>query len=248
MAREASGAKRMIAGLLIVLCILFLMHANASAATLSGYSGANGYQYLEMGTFPQTLEGGREPILWRVLAVEDGAAYLLSEYVLVNHRLDNDDTAYELSGGDFTKTEIFAYLNGEFLTHFTAQEQALISIDGAPGLFTLLSLDELKNKSYGFTGDTSRRGYPTPYAVNNGLFQYSNGSSPYWTRTQSTSHAYAAICTKEAGSLGYIRVEVRNEGLRPACYLRLDLLDITGGSGIMTDPYQINLLGGTYGE
>ncbi|MBN1777871.1 MAG: hypothetical protein JW811_07085 [Clostridiales bacterium] len=248
MAREASGAKRMTAGLLILLCILFLMHANADSVALSGYAKSGGYQYLEMGTFPQTLEGGREPILWRVLAAGDGTAYLLSEYVLLNHRLDNDDTAYTLSGGDFTKTEIFAYLNGEFLTHFTAQEQALMTLDGADGLFTLLSSDDLKNKAYGFTGDTARRGYPTPYAVQNGLFQYSNKSCPYWTRTQSTSHAYAALCTKEEGNLGYIRVVVQNEGLRPACRLRLDLLDITGGIGTLNDPYQINLLGGTDDE
>lgn len=245
MATRASGIRRRCAGLIAALGILFFMPENALSAELAGYGSAAGYQYLEMGSFPQTLEGASEPILWRVLAVENGSAYLLSEYVLENRRLHNDDLAYELSGGDFAQTEIFAYLNGAFLEHFTAGELALITVDGAPGLFTLLTSDDLKNKAYGFTGDAARRGLPTPYAVQNGLFQYGNGSSPYWTRSQSASRAYAAICTKESGSLGYIRVVVQNEGCRPACYLRLDLLAITGGSGTLSDPYQIELFGGT---
>jgi hypothetical protein len=247
MASEASGAGRMVAGLLAALCILFSACADASGASLAGYD-ADGYQYLELGTFPQTLEYGLEPILWRVLAAEDGKAYLLSEYVLENRRLDNDDVAYELNGGDFTRTELYAYINGEFLANFTAQELALMTVDGATGPVTLPAADDLRNNAYGFTGDTARCGVGTPYALENGLFQYQNGYSPYWTRTQSLNHAYAAICTKVSGSLGYIRVVVQNEGIRPACYLRLDLLEITGGSGTLGDPYQIGLLGGAGDE
>ena len=247
MATLASGIRRWSAGLLAALCILIFIPANALSASLTGYNSA-GYQYVEMGTFPQTLENAREPILWRVLSAEDGRAYLLSEYVLFNSRLHNDDLAYERSGGDFSQTELYATLNGEFLDHFTARELALITWEGVPELFTLPTIEDLKNKAYGFTGDNARRGIPTPYAVQNGLFQYSNGSSPYWTRSQSSSRAYAAICTKEKGSLGYIRVVVQNEGCRPACYLRLDLLKITGGSGTLSDPYQIDLFGGTEGE
>ncbi len=239
----ASGTRRRAAGLLAVVS-LFLLCAGASASSLTGYSDAGGYQYLEMGTFPQTLEYGLEPILWRVLCVEGGAAYLLSEYVLENRRLDSDDVAYELSGGDFTQTELYGYLNGAFLAHFTAEELSLIQAFDGDGLFTLPTSGDLKNKAYGFISDTARQGIPTPYAVQNGLFQYQNDSSPYWTRTQSTSHAYAAICTKAKGGLGYIRVVVRNEGCRPACYLRLDILEITGGSGTLRDPYQIGVSGG----
>jgi len=213
-----------------------------------GYASAGGYQYVELGTFPQTLECGQEPILWRVLSAGDGTAYLLSEYVLENHRLDNDDVAYELSGGDFTATEIYQYLNGEFLSHFTGEELAMLKASESGAFFTLLSSDDLKNKAYGFTGDTQRKGYPTAYAVQNGLFQYQNGSSPYWTRSQSASHAYAAICTKTDGNLGYIRVVVQNEGLRPACTLALDRVQITGGSGTQEDPYQIQVSGGTGDE
>lgn len=239
----ASGTRRLAMGLLAAVSLFFIC-PGASASALTGYSAASGYQYLEMGTFPQTLEYGLEPILWRVLAAEGGEAYLLSEYVLENRRLDDDDVAYERNGGDFARTELYRYLNGAFLSHFTAEELALIQPDQNGGLFTLAASEDLKNKAYGFTGNAARQGTPTPYAVQNGLFQYQNGTSPYWTRSQSVSHAYAAICTKVEGSLGYIRVLVRNEGLRPACYLQLEELTVTGGSGTLQDPYQIGVLGG----
>ena len=248
MATLASGIRRWIAGLLAAAACLLFLYASASASSLAGYESAGGYQYVELGTFPQTLEYGQEPILWRVLSAGDGKAYLLSEYVLENRRLDNDDVAYELSGGDFASTEIFQYLSGEFLSHFTDEELAMLRASESGALFTLLSLDDLKNKAYGFLGDAQRQGYPTAYAVQNGLFQYQNGSSPYWTCSQSASHAYAAICTKTGGNLGYIRVVVQNEGLRPACTLALDLVQITGGSGTQDDPYQIRVSGGTGDE
>lgn len=245
MAAHTPGTRLWIACLLAAVVSFLCLGASAAQAQLTGYSATSGYQYLELGSFPQTLEAGQEPIVWRVLAVEDGTAYLLSEYVLQNARLHNDDVAYELAGGEFATTELYAYLNGAFLMHFTAGELSLLQAADGGGLFTLLSPEDLKNKAYGFTGDRERQGYPTPYALQNGLFQYRNGSSPYWTRSQSASHAYAAICTKESGNLGYIRVVVQNEGCRPACYLRLDSAVITGGSGTLQDPFQIGLLGGS---
>ena len=207
--------------------------------TPRGYDAVAGYQYLELGVFPQTLDGGQEPILWRVLAADENTVFLVSEYVLLNHRIHYDDVAYERNGGDFQTTEMFAYLNGPFLTNFTAAEQTLLLTGDDGALVTLLSRDDLNNKAYGFTGDNARRGMPTAYALQNGLFQYSNGSSPYWTRTQSASHAYGCVCTKQNGNMGYIRVVVQNEGLRPAITLNAGLLAIEGGSGTLTDPFEV---------
>lgn len=213
----------------------------ASADALRGYDASLGYQYVELGTYPQTLEAGLEPILWRVLAVDADRAYLLSEYVLCHHRLDSDDVAYVRNGGDFAQTEMYGFLNGEFLSHFTEAEQAMLLPDANGGLITLLTRDDLKNKAYGFTSDYARRGLPTAYALNNGLFQYTNGSSPYWTCTQSTSHDYGGVCTKQDGNLGYIRVVVQNEGCRPALYLNINQLAIESGSGTTADPFRFAL-------
>ena len=209
---------------------------------MRGYSDTQGWQYLELGTFPQTLENGLEPIVWRVLSVEGSRAYLVSEYVLINRRIHNDDLRYAQSGGDFAQTEMFAYLNGEFLTHFTDAEQALLlPADGAR--VTLLSADDLRNRDYGFTGDAARGATGTPWALQNGLFQYSlayGNTSPYWTRTPYAGADYAACCTKAKGNVGWIRVVVQNEGCRPACWINLDGIAFDGGQGTLTDPFRLN--------
>lgn len=228
----------------ILLCAFLWASPYPACAAPRGYDPDAGYQYMELGTFPQTLEGGLEPILWRVLSADSETVLLLSEYVLAHHRIHYDDVAYERGGGDFTMTELYSYLSGDFLESFTAGEQALLLAGEDGALVTLLTKEELSSKAYGFTGNAARRGLPTPYALQNGLFQYSNGSSPYWTRTQSATEAYGAVCTKENGNLGYIRVVVQNEGLRPAIRLDAGLLAMESGDGSFDDPFRVLLPGG----
>ena len=232
---------------LLVMCVLtaYLCFcatgALATDAALRGYQAGQGWQYVTLGTYPQTLEGGLEPIVWRVLRVSQNTAYLVSEYVLCHRRLEPDDAAYVLSGGDFEQTEMYAYLNGAFLQSFRADELALLTeTDGA--LVTLLTADDLRNRVYGFGTDATRAAYGTPYALNHGLYQYpmeKGNTSPYWTRTQNGTNTYAAICTKADGNLGWIRVVVQNEGCRPACTVALDQVSIASGDGTMKYPYQL---------
>ena len=249
MARSSKrkGVRSACTAAVLLLCAVVMVPA-AAGAQLRGYTPEAGAQYLELGTCPQTLEGGLEPIVWRVLCADGGKAYLLSEYVLCNRRVHYDDVQYGLSGGDFLKTELYGYLNGEFLLHFTAEEQSLLLPGEDGALDSLLSKEDLGNAAYGFTGNAARRGMPTPYALHNGLFQYSNGSSPYWTRTQSASYAYAAVCTKMDGNLGYIRVVVQNEGCRPAIWVDMTKFAIQSGSGTIGDPFEIGAFGGSITE
>lgn len=234
---------------------------------LRGYDSKEGYQYVSLGRFPQEADGTIQPILWRVLNVDDGAAYLLSEYVLFNNRIHPDDLAYVDFEGAFNQTEMFALLNGPFEGQpisseeqqalkakerlgrayiaeicfideaFTAEEQALLISDEELGMVFLAAAEDLKNAAYGFTNEKSRMGYGTQYALENGLFKYQNGSSPYWTRSQSISFPNGTRCTKVDGALGYIRCVVMNEGCRPAIRLNLDGLSPSGGSGTMEDPF-----------
>ncbi len=229
------------AALICTLCISFSGMSCADTSLLRGYDPQAGYLYLNLGAYPQTLEGGLEPILWRILSVDGGVALMVSEYVLFNHRIHYDDVAYIRNGGDFSATEMYEDLNGAFLTHFTQDEKAMMIPGDDGGLITLLTREDLKNKAYGFTIDYARRGYPTAYALQNGLFQYSNGSSPYWTRTQSSTYDYGTVCTKENGNLGYIRVVVQNEGARPAVSLDVDKLTVQSGSGWFYDPFCVVL-------
>lgn len=237
--------------LLVCLC---LSSAAAETPALRGYDKSLGYVYLNLGTFPQTADGQVQPILWRVLNVDNGQAYILSEYVLEARCIHSDYYAYAHKptdkknpgfDGDFAQTEMSQYLNGDFAqNNFTEEELALIAQDEALGRFYLVTAEDLKNKAYGFGTDQSRKAWGTEYAKANGLFVYGANRgkhSPYWTRDQSTSDARHARCTKAAGNLGRINVITLDEGMRPACMLNLDALTITGGQGTMEEPYTIAL-------
>lgn len=251
---------------ILMMCLCLPMRATADFS-LRGYEREAGYQYVALGSFPQQADGTQEPILWRVLSVEEGEAYLLSEYILFNNRVHPDDRAYIEFGGAFNQTEMFALLNGPFegepvsleeqeklkskwrigRVHiaeicfkdeaFTADEQAMLVSDEELGMVFLPTADDLKNADYGFTTSKSRKAFGTPYAIEHGLFKYGNGSSPYWTRTQSISYSYATRCTKVDGDIGYIRCVVMNEGCRPAVRLKLGEAVPTGGTGTMDDPF-----------
>ena len=254
---------------ILLLAMMICANASAEFA-LRGYDKKAGYEYVALGEFPQEADGTAKPILWRVLTVGEEYAYLLSEYVLFNNRVHPDDNEYIAFNAAFNQTEVFSLLNGPFdgnpisieeqeelksierlgRVHiaevcfkdqaFTANEQAMLIEDDELGMVFLASADDLKNKAYGFNTSKNRQARGTEYALENGLFQYQNGTSPYWTRSQSVSYKYATRCTKVDGDLGYIRCVVMNEGCRPAIRLKLEGLEPAGGSGTAEDPYTFN--------
>lgn len=258
--------KKCIVLVLAIVC-LFCTAACAEDFALRGYDKKQGYQYVHFGEFPQDADGTIHPILWRVLSVDETQAYLLSEYILFNNRVHPDDKEYIAFDAAFNQTEMYALLNGPFegdpipkdeqeklkarerlgRVHiaeicfkeqaFTKLEQERLVSDEELGMVFLASAEDLKNSEMGFTGSKQRQAWGTEYALVNGLFQYQNGTSPYWTRSQSQSYNYATRCTKVDGSLGYIRCVVMNEGCRPAIRLSLEGLEPLGGTGTMEDPY-----------
>lgn len=185
--------KRIIA---LLLAALLMVSCALADVALRGYDAKSGYVYVTLGQCPQDADGGVEPIVWRVLSVEDGRAYLLSEYVLEARPIHSDYQEYANKptnkkkpgfNGDFTQTEMSRYLCGDFAQNcFTDDERAMLTPDDTFGLFFLASDADLKNKAYGFTSNESRKAWGTPYALANGLFKYGSqrgGHSPYWTRS-----------------------------------------------------------------
>lgn len=246
--------RKMIRLMCMLLAMMSLCSAAFAAEELRGWDKTDGYVYLTLGEFPQTAGGYVEPILWRVLSSDAEKVYILSEYVLEARRIHGDYNEYanapthkKIPGfeGDYTKTEMALYLNGEFaLTRFTDGEIDLILPDETLGMFFLPSADDLKNKDYGFVTNEDRKAWGTEYALENGLFKYqrNRGShSPYWTRNQSTSNKQGARCIKSKGELGYINVITEDEGLRPACYLDMTQAVILSGTGTMEDPFVLAL-------
>ena len=238
--------KRLLA--FLVVTALLLTSAAMAEEVLRGYDKREGYVYVTLGTFPQTAGGERLPIVWRVLSVKDGRAYLLSEYVLEARRIHGDYKQYANKptakypgfNGDFTQTEMHQYLNGEFMQNFTAGELALLAPHETWGFFTLLSSEELKDASLGFAKDNDRKAWGTEYATTHGLFVYGSARgnhSPYWSRTQSSSNTQGARCIKSKGELGYINVITEDEGMRPACWLDMSRVVIVSGDGTLENPY-----------
>lgn len=260
--------KRIVLLLLALACMSVC--ACAEDFELRGYDKKLGYQYIHLGEFPQDADGTSHPILWRVLSVDEKQAYLLSEYILFNNRVHPDDKEYIAFHAEFNQTEMFALLNGPFEGNpipqeeqdklkgkerlgrvhiaevcfkdqaFSELEQEMLLADEELGMVFLAAADDLKNSAMGFSASKDRQAWGTEYALANGLFQYQNGTSPYWTRSQSLSYNYATRCTKVDGSLGYIRCVVMNEGCRPAVRLLLEGLSPVGGSGTMDDPYSFD--------
>ena len=241
--------RRMLRFTCMLLAMLLLCSAALCEEALRGYDKKDGYVYLTLGAFPQTKDGGELPILWRVLSVEDGRAYILSEYVLEARRVHGDYQEYANKpnnkkkpgfDGDFAQTELSLYMNGEFMSHFSAGELLLTIPHETMGTFFLVTAEDLKNKALGFGTNQSRKAWGTEYAVENGLFVYLpkyGEHSPYWTCDQSTSDARHARCIKDEGELGRINVITEDEGMRPACYLDMAKIVIASGTGTMEDPF-----------
>lgn len=239
---------------LLALLIALLMTASVAMAEggLRGYTKADGYVYVALGSYPQTAAGDVLPIVWRVLSVDEEKAYLCSEYILLAHRIHPDDQEWIAFGAELKQTEIWDYMNNEMLpTYFTEEEQALIIDTPEFGQLFLLAREDLNSQELGFGTNEARKAWGTEWALNNGderfenLFKYGTkhkNHSPYWTRTQSSSHNYGGVCTKAEGNLGYIRCVVADEGCRPACYLDLSAMSISGGSGTLEDPFTLALV------
>ena len=252
--------------LLAALLALAGARAEDPAPALRGWSKDGGYVYLTLGEYPQTAEGGVEPILWRVLTVDAEKAYLCSEYILFARPMHPSLKEYrDVIKGDFAQTELCGYLNTVFAeTAFTPAELAMLLPCENYGRVFLLDAADALNRDIGM-GETHKgktntnkiieepglRAWGTPYAIeNNGgvtkdkeklyVFQKKYGRcSPYWVRNQSTSDGRHARCTKDGGQMGHIEVARENEGVRPAVWLALGTFTVLGGDGTFDAPYRI---------
>ena len=167
---------------ILLACCLLLSLAGAEGA-LRGYEKENGYVYLTLGQYPQTAEGGVEPILWRVLTVDEEKAYLLSEYILfarpmhitrrdletaelkekytekelnkLKENYSRNDYRDELKG-DFGQTELCEYLNGTFASQaFSEAELEMLLPCENFGKVFLVTREDMKNKEIGL-GETNK--------------------------------------------------------------------------------------------
>ena len=203
-----------------------------TASDLAGldatYNGS--YYTFTYGSYPQGEDGEEQPIEWRVLAVENGRALVISEKLLdyVQYNETYTDVTWEACS-------LRVWMNNDFLNRaFTADEQAKIATVtnrnpdnpeyGTKGGKTTrdrifaLSIDEAKKY---FSDDTDRIAYTTDYTHTKG-YDYADCSDGWWLRSSGSESSRAAFvfnhgeCFSQGGHVYSGTVAVR-----PAFWLNL---------------------------
>ena len=253
-----------------------LSEGTAADNALRGYTKEDGYVYVNLGTYPQRIDGGvpeedynswkwasnpihdpssvtvyTDPILWRVLTVDEEKAYLCSEYVLFCRPVHPSMAEYREIGADFGNTELSHYLNEVFAQEaFTAEELNMLLPFETFGKVFLLSVADAKNKSIGL-GQASSDGavlnnlkaWPTEYCARMQVTYVTKtkfgAHVVYWLRDQSKSDKRHATKSRDNGRVGHLHCDAEDVGVRPAVHLDLSAFEITGGSGTKTDPYTL---------
>ena len=169
---------------------------------------------VKFGSYEQDgdILNGKEPIEWRVLAVEGDRAYVVSQKALDAHAFNEDAD----DGNDWNSSDLKAWLEDNFASQaFTGDEMK--EINGAP---TLLSVDEANNY---FKSDNDRICMPTQQAVSNGARTWDdNGACLWWLRSSGAYSVSAAgvLADGNVNSDGYY-VDGAAVAVRPALWVNL---------------------------
>ena len=174
--------------------------AAVDACGLRGWDLSSGWQYVIMGYYPYEADGSKAPVLWQVLAVEDGKALLYTTYIIDAHQ------PTEVSGkaaekhtypviSDYGETDLNRWLNEVMIADLLDGEPVLAAVtEEKYGRLYPLTDDEMMTEAYGFTYQRfyevrSRWAYATPYALNKKLYpdygskiqaDRGHGTSSYW--------------------------------------------------------------------
>ena len=173
--------------------------SGVDACGLRGWDLNAGYQYVIMGWYPYAKdpaitkknandpamydpktysEEAKAPVLWQVLAVEDGKALLYTTYIIDAHQPTTVDNKKDAEGRkypeitDYGETDLNRWLNDTMIYNLLGDEPVLAAVtEEQYGRLYPLTDGELMTEKYGFTAERffevkSRWSYATPYARN----------------------------------------------------------------------------------
>jgi len=183
------------------------------------------------------IKNGKEPILWRVLEVNDDTIFLLSEYGLVC-RFYNDtyeSVTWETSTirrwlnstfleSAFLKPEIDAICDTVIKTKDNKRYGSCGGNKTVDKVF-LLTSDDVNNTAYGFQKGSKRKSKTrtcriTEYALVEGYRNKDNNNTCWWLRSPGITNYYAAyVLSSGKVTYGYF-VGRRNDAVRPAIKLK----------------------------
>lgn len=196
----------------VIALVLIAIFVVAPAFNKNPFKGCQVGDVVEFGSYEQDgdTSNGKEPIEWRVLAVEDNRAFVVSEKALVARAFNSDSS----KGNDWDSSELRAWLVGDFVSEaFSGAERR--AIDGEP---TLLSADEAGRY---FKSRDDRVCLITQQAVNNGAWEpESDGSCSWWLRSPGDDSSEAGW-VDSGGTLASDYVGFDGIGVRPALWVKL---------------------------
>ena len=187
---------------------------------------------LPFGQYPQGANGETEPLVWRVLDVQDGKALLITEKVI-------DCVKYHTTRSevDWTNSSLRSWLNGAFVSKaFDDTEQKRIAASerqstGSPSRGTkgesavrdrVFALSVYEADKY-FLNDDDRNAAATPYAKKRGCYTSRFNNGCWWLCSPGKDKTFAAYVS----SIGYVfrfgsPVDLHNVAVRPALWLNLE--------------------------
>ncbi len=189
----------------------------------TGILGCKVGDTIRFGKYAQTSLGrDRTPIEWKVLAIKNGKALLLSKFILDFKQFNNKRTLVEWENCSLRK-----WINGSFFNRAlddsekalieSAQKERQTNKDDQKDKFFLLSYDDVQNRRYGFVAkigsDSTRRAQGTEYAL--AICPDSNVFTSWWILTDKKR----AGRVDENGGLYSGTRETCYHGIRPACWI-----------------------------
>ncbi len=251
--------KKTAAGIMLLLCLVLTVSAHAE---IRGYEKGEGYVYVLLGEYPYEIDGTVQPVLWRVLDVQNDQALLLTEYLIDTDQIifESDKKIIEKHSyrriSSFEESDLFPKLNSEYLDRLWGDDpirNALVPQENGALLF-ILSDNDFMNPDYGFANARwaewprrikSHEAQGTPYAIKQrGLYNdRKNGMSPYWVNAIKNEKDYKLQIVGYNGHLSYGAYTRVNIGLRLSVELDLSKLQITEGTGTKEEPYLLAYTG-----
>ena len=184
------------------------------------FTNAKVGDYVKFGSYPQTSNGGVQPIEWQVLSIENGKMLVISRYGL-------DAKRFYSSSNNWSNSEIRKWLNGDFYNKvFTEQEKKSINLFNLSDVGTsdnVFFLSKAEAEKY-FANNEARKCKATEYAKKNGAWVNSDtGCSWWWLRSpnpydRSSRRVYYV---NTDGSFNYNDVCGGNNLVRPALWINL---------------------------
>ncbi len=243
---------------LLCLTVLLLFVSGAAAETeLRGYVKGEGYQYVQFGEYPYEKDGTVQPVLWRILSVEDGRALLLTEEIVDCQQVifETDEKAIKNYTyrriNTYAESDLYTWMNTvalETLLGDSALANALVEEPGAGKLFVLTD-EQFLNAAYGFTNERygpqkTRQAKPTPYALKQGVYRsHKIDCSAYWANAIKAVDGYKMQLVGYDGHLSWGAYTRTNVGIRPSVRLDLSRLEVVSGTGDKKDPFVFAYVG-----